>query len=200
MLAENKLFATLDSTTRAFEIEKEKKILISDTVGFIRKLPHNLVASFKSTLNVVKDADIILHVIDISHPFYEDHIKVVEETIEELGCKDSLQIKLFNKIDLLEDKDRISYVRNKYDNSILISAERAINISEVKKELLYIYENNYKEKVVVLKSTQSKLVAQIHSLADVISIDYVDDEVKIIYKADTLNLSKIEKMIELDSI
>ena len=199
VLAENKLFATLDSTTRAFEIEKDKKVLISDTVGFIRKLPHNLVASFKSTLNVVKDADIILHVIDISHPFYEDHIKVVEETIEELGCKDSLQIKLFNKIDLLEDKDRISYVRNKYDNSILISAERAINISEVKKELLDIYENNYKEKVVVLKSTQSKLVAQIHSLADVISIDYVDDEVKIIYKADTSNLSKIEKMIEHDS-
>jgi len=65
VLAENKLFATLDSTTRAFEMEKDKKILLSDTVGFIRKLPHNLIASFKSTLNVVKDADLILHVIDI---------------------------------------------------------------------------------------------------------------------------------------
>ena len=196
VLAENKLFATLDSTTRSFEIEKDKKVLISDTVGFIRKLPHNLVASFKSTLNVVKDADIILHVIDISHPFYEDHIRVVEETLEELGCKDSLQIKLFNKIDILEDKDRISYVRNKYDNSILISAERAINITEVKKELLDIYENNYKEKVVILNSTQSKLIAQIYSSTDVLSIDYIDDEVKIIFKADSANLSKIEKLIE----
>jgi GTP-binding protein HflX len=151
--------------------------LISDTVGFIRKLPHNLVASFKSTLNVVKDADIILHVIDISHPFYEDHIKVVEETLEELGCKDSLKIKLFNKIDVLEDKDRISYVKNKYDNSILISAERAINISEVKQELLDIYENNYRAKEIILKSSQSKLVAQIHSMADVLTIEYIDDDV-----------------------
>ncbi|MDA3860203.1 MAG: GTPase HflX [Melioribacteraceae bacterium] len=187
VLAENKLFATLDSTTRSFELEKDKKVLISDTVGFIRKLPHNLVASFKSTLNVVKDADIILHVIDISHPFYEDHIKVVEETLEELGCKDSLKIKLFNKIDVLEDKDRISYVKNKYDNSILISAERAINISEVKQELLDIYENNYRAKEIILKSSQSKLVAQIHSMADVLTIENIDEDVKINYKANKAN-------------
>jgi GTP-binding protein HflX len=196
VLAENKLFATLDSTTRSFELEKDKKVLISDTVGFIRKLPHNLVASFKSTLNVVKDADIILHVIDISHPFYEDHIKVVEETLEELGCKDSLKIKLFNKIDVLEDKDRISYVKNKYDNSILISAERAINISEVKQELLDIYENNYRAKEIILKSSQSKLVAQIHSMADVLTIEYIDDDVKITYKANKANLNKLERLIE----
>ena len=195
VLAENKLFATLDSTTRSFDIEKDKKVLISDTVGFIRKLPHNLVASFKSTLNVVKDADIILHVIDISHPFYEDHIKVVDETLEELGCKDSLQIKLFNKIDALEDKDRISYVRNKYDNSILISAVRGINISEVKNKLIEIYENNYKEKKIILSSTQSKLIAQIHTIADVISIDYVDDKVEIVFKADKSNHNRIEKLM-----
>jgi GTP-binding protein HflX len=195
VLAENKLFATLDSTTRSFDIEKDKKVLISDTVGFIRKLPHNLVASFKSTLNVVKDADIILHVIDISHPFYEDHIKVVDETLDELGCKDNLQIKLFNKIDALEDKDRISYVRNKYDNSILISAVRGINISEVKNKLIEIYENNYKEKKIILSSTQSKLIAQIHAITDVISINYVDDKVEIVFKADKSNHSRIEKLM-----
>lgn len=198
VLAENKLFATLDSTTRSFELEKDKKVLISDTVGFIRKLPHNLVASFKSTLNVVKDADIVLHVIDISHPFYEDHIKIVDETLEELGCSNSIQIKLFNKIDALEDKDRISYVRKKYDNAILISAERGINISEVTNKLLEIYENNYKEKSVVLSSTQGKLISQIHAMADVISINYVDEEVQIIYKADKASHNKIEKLIEDD--
>lgn len=200
VLAENKLFATLDSTTRSFEIEKDKTVLLSDTVGFIRKLPHNLVASFKSTLNVVKDADIILHVIDISHPFYEDHIRVVEETLEELGCKDKLQIKLFNKIDVLEDKDKISYVKNKYDNAILISASRGINITEVKSDLIEIYENNFKEKKIILKPTQSKLIAQIHSIADVISIDYSDDTVEIVYKADKADRSKIEKLIEMDSV
>ena len=197
VLAEDKLFATLDSTTRSFELEKDKKILISDTVGFIRKLPHNLVASFRSTLNVVKDADVILHVIDISHPFYEDHIKVVEETLDELGCKETPQLKVFNKLDLLEDKDKISYVKNNYENAILISAKRGINISEVKESLLKIYENNYKEREVILNATQSKLIAQIHSTADILNIEYVDDKVKIIFKADKVNFNKIEKLIKM---
>ncbi len=196
VLAENKLFATLDSTTRSFELEKNKKVLISDTVGFIRKLPHNLVASFKTTLNVVKDADIIIHMVDISHPFYEDHIKVVNETLEGLGCEEKTEIKLFNKIDVLEDKDRISYVKNKYDNSILISAQRGINITEVKEKLTELYENNYKEKRIVLSMIQSKLIAQIHEIADVLSTEYVDDKVEIIFKTDSTNHSKIEKLIE----
>jgi len=196
LLAENKLFATLDSTTRSFELEKNKKVLISDTVGFIRKLPHNLVASFKTTLNVVKDADIIIHVVDISHPFFEDHIKVVDETLEELGAKEKTQIIIFNKIDVLEDKDRISYVKNKYTNSILISAERGINITEVKEELLQLYENSYKEKKIVLDMTQSKLVAQIHQIADVLSTEYIEDKVEMTYKTNSANHSKIDKLIE----
>ncbi|MBU0475293.1 MAG: GTPase HflX [Bacteroidetes bacterium] len=198
VLAENKLFATLDSTTRAFELEKDKKILISDTVGFIRKLPHNLVASFKSTLNVVKDADIILHVIDISHPFYEDHIKVVDETLAELGCSETPQIKLFNKIDVLEEKNKIKYVRDKYDNAILISAERGINISEVNKKLIEFYENNHKQKKITLNATQSKIISQIHAMADVLSIEYIDDKVEITFRADKANYSKLEKIIGND--
>jgi len=196
VLAENKLFATLDSTTRSFEIEKNKTVLISDTVGFIRKLPHNLVASFKTTLNVVKDADIIIHVIDISHPFYEDHIRVVDETLEGLECMEKTQIKLFNKIDVLDEKDRISYVKNKYDNSILISAQRGINITEFKEKLIEFYENNYKEKRIVLHITQSKLIAQIHEIADVLSAEYVEDKVEITFKTDAANHSKIEKLVK----
>jgi GTP-binding protein HflX len=199
VLAENKLFATLDSTTRSFELEKNKKVLISDTVGFIRKLPHNLVASFKTTLNVVKDADLIMHVVDISHPFYEDHIKVVDETLEELGATEKTQIIIFNKIDVLDDKDRISYVKNKYNNSILISAERGINITEVKEKLLELYENSYKEKKIVLNVTQSKLIAQVHQIADVISVEYIDDKVEMTFKTDSANHSKIEKLIENSS-
>ncbi len=199
LLAENKLFATLDSTTRSFELEKNKKVLISDTVGFIRKLPHNLVASFKTTLNVVKDADIIIHVVDISHSFYEDHIKVVNETLEELGATEKKQIIIFNKIDVLDDKDRISYVKNKYINSILISAQRGINITEVKAKLLEIYENSYKEKRIVLNVIQSKLIAQVHQIADVLSTEYIDDKVEMTYKTNSVNHSKIEKLIENSS-
>jgi len=99
VFAENKLFATLDSTTRTLEINSREQILISDTVGFIRKLPPHLVASFKSTLNEVRDADIILHIIDISHPYFEDHMQVVDNTLKEFGSEHKKVVKVFNKID-----------------------------------------------------------------------------------------------------
>ena len=95
VFAEDKLFATLDSTTRNLDVHDTEKILISDTVGFIRKLPPQLVASFKSTLSEVREADIIFHVIDASHPFYEDHLNVVEETLKEFGSKDKKIVKSF---------------------------------------------------------------------------------------------------------
>ena len=195
VLAENKLFATLDSTTRSLEIDKSKQIMISDTVGFIRKLPHNLIESFKSTLNVVRDSDVILHVIDISNPFFEDHIQVVNQTLKELGCEDKTLLHLFNKVDNLSDKSRLEYINNKYENSIVISAVRGINISTVKEKLIEIYESNYKEKSITLNSVQSKLVSQIHSLAEVIKTEYIDDKVTVVYKTDKANHSKIERLL-----
>ncbi len=99
VLAEDKLFATLDSTTRIFYPDKNRKVLLSDTVGFIRKLPAHLIASFKSTLNEVRDSDILLHVIDLAHPYYEDQIKIIDETLKELDIKDKPVLRVFNKID-----------------------------------------------------------------------------------------------------
>jgi GTP-binding protein HflX len=103
VLAENKLFATLDTTTRKIVFENTP-FLLSDTVGFIRKLPHHLIESFKSTLDEVKECDILMHVIDISHPQYEDQMKVVQTTLAELGCADKPIINLFNKMDLYEER------------------------------------------------------------------------------------------------
>ena len=143
--AKDELFATLDSTVRKVVIN-QIPFLLSDTVGFIRKLPHNLIESFKSTLNVVRDSDIILHVIDFSHPFFEDHIEVVNETLKELKCDNKPIIHLFNKIDHVEDKSKIEFVKDKFDDAIIISAARAINISAVKDKLVEIYESNYNEK------------------------------------------------------
>jgi GTP-binding protein HflX len=103
VLAENKLFATLDTTTRKIVFENTP-FLLSDTVGFIRKLPHHLIESFKSTLDEVKESDILLHVVDISHPQYEDQMKVVNTTLNELGCSDKPMITVFNKMDLYEER------------------------------------------------------------------------------------------------
>ncbi|MDZ7764567.1 MAG: GTPase HflX [Melioribacteraceae bacterium] len=195
VLAENKLFATLDSTTRAFEIEQDKKILVSDTVGFIRKLPPHLVASFKTTLNVVRDADVILHVIDISHPSYEDHIAVVDETLKDLGAEKKTQIRIFNKVDAIEDKSKIEYVLNKYENSILISATKGMNIAKLNKMLLDIYEKNFIERTIELDVSKSKLISQIHNLADVLSIKYEDSSAIISYKTDKVSESKLQSLI-----
>jgi GTP-binding protein HflX len=195
VFAEDKLFATLDSTTRIFEIDNGEKLLLSDTVGFIRKLPHHLVASFKSTLNEVRDADIILHVIDFSHPYYEDHITVVEQTLKELGCQDKTIIKVFNKIDLVADKTRIQYIRNKYDKNVIISAQRGINISELREKIIEEVEESFVEEKVTLSLNESKKAASIHSLAQVLSVKYDNKSMFITYRARKENSDKIKKII-----
>jgi GTP-binding protein HflX len=98
VLAENKLFATLDTTVRKVVV-KNLPLLLSDTVGFIRKLPHQLIESFKSTLDEVRESDLLVHIVDISHPQFEDHYKVVMETLQEIGAGDKPMILVFNKVD-----------------------------------------------------------------------------------------------------
>jgi GTP-binding protein HflX len=193
--AEDKLFATLDSTTRIYELNTSQKILLSDTVGFIRKLPSHLIASFKSTLNEVRDADIILHVIDFSHPYFEDHIQVVEKTLKDINAGNKTELKVFNKVDLVEDKSKLDYVRNKYKNSVIISAERGINISSLEKKIIDLIEGSFEEVRVTLNIRQSKLMAKIHSIAQVLSAEYDEDKILIKYKTNRENSDKIKKMI-----
>ncbi len=180
--AENKLFATLDSTTRGYELSPKKKILITDTVGFIRKLPHHLVASFKSTLNVVRDADLIIHVIDITNPYYEDHIRIVDETLESLDCKNKPHIKIFNKIDMLNDKNKIDFIKHTYPKSIIISAERGINISKLKNIFLDFYEQNFITNKIRTDHSKGYLVAKVHALVDDLKTTYDDFGITIEYK------------------
>ncbi len=104
VFAENKLFATLDTTVRKIVLDR-MPFLLSDTVGFIRKLPHHLIESFKSTLDEVKESDILLHVVDISHPQYEDHIKTVNLTLQELGSYEKPTLMIYNKIDRYRDRN-----------------------------------------------------------------------------------------------
>jgi len=195
VLAEDKLFATLDSTTRACILDRNKKILLSDTVGFIRKLPHHLIASFKSTLNVVKDADIILHVIDITNQYYEEHIKVVEDTLEQLNCRKKPQIKIFNKIDILGKRELLDSVNYRYPNSLFISAERGIGINNLKEILLNYYEKNFEEYQLKLKHHQSKKISLIYELAEVLDTIYKDDYVLLKYRASKPIQSRILKLV-----
>lgn len=159
VFAENKLFATLDTTVRKVVLDN-KPFLLSDTVGFIRKLPTQLVESFKSTLDEVREADLLLHVADISHPEVEDQIDVVNKTLEEIGVKNKKMVIIFNKIDSYQyeeydefsiDEKKISnytldefknYCRERYKNPcVFISAKEKNNIDELKRLLTqYINE------------------------------------------------------------
>ncbi|MBR2261754.1 MAG: GTPase HflX [Paludibacteraceae bacterium] len=134
IFAENKLFATLDTTVRKVTIEN-LPFLLSDTVGFIRKLPHDLVESFKSTLDEVREADLLLHVVDISHPTFEDQIAVVEKTLQELHAEDKPTILVFNKI------DAFSYVPKEEDDLTPISREN-ISLDELKKTWMSKLQEN----------------------------------------------------------
>ncbi|HSP86986.1 MAG TPA: GTPase HflX, partial [Ignavibacteriaceae bacterium] len=195
VLAEDKLFATLDSTTRTINLDKNRNILLSDTVGFIRKLPANLIASFKSTLDEVRDADVILHVIDISDPYFEEHINVVEETLKEIGSDKKTMLKVFNKIDILNDKDKIGYIKNNHKDSIIISAEKGINITVLVNKLIEMSENTFVEEKVDLNLDDSKTAAKIHSLAEVLYTKYDDSKMHITYKTNRNNSDKIKKLV-----
>jgi GTP-binding protein HflX len=195
VLAEDKLFATLDSTTRILDVNKSSKILLSDTVGFIRKLPANLVASFKSTLNEVRDADVILHIIDISHPYFEDHIKVVEDTLKDIGSDNKTILRIFNKVDLLHDKQKISYVSNTFEDSLIISAEKGINISALIKTLTNLSKDTFVEENVDLNLEDSETAAKIHTLAEVLDTKYDNSKIHIKYKTNRHNSNKIKKMV-----
>ena len=153
VFAENKLFATLDTTVRKIAI-KNVPLLLADTVGFIRKLPTDLVDSFKSTLDEVREADLLLHVVDIAHPDFEDQIQVVEKTLGDLGCSDKPCMIVFNKIDAYDwvekeeddltpvTKENVSlddlmktWMARRNDNCIFISAREKTNLEELKKVL-----------------------------------------------------------------
>lgn len=194
VFAEDKLFATLDSTTRTLDISKNHKMLISDTVGFIRKLPTHLVASFKTTLNEARDADIILHVVDFSHAYFQEHMQVVEDTLKDLDIQNKIVINVFNKVDLIIDKNKLDYVRNKYNNSVIISAERGINITGLKDKIIKEVEESFVEEKIDLNLSDSKIAARIHALAEVISTKY-DDKIHITYRTNKQNSDKIKKMI-----
>lgn len=162
VFAENKLFATLDTTTRKVVYE-QTPFLLSDTVGFIRKLPHHLVESFKSTLDEVREADCLLHVVDISHPAYEDQMGVVNKTLQEIGAFDKPVLTIFNKMDLYEQQvfdewldpevkqdmllqlnERWQHLTN--NSAIFISATERLNLDTLRNTILARVKQLYEER------------------------------------------------------
>ncbi|MEM6723911.1 MAG: GTPase HflX [Bacteroidota bacterium] len=152
VFAENKLFATLDTTVRKVVFGR-MPFLLSDTVGFIRKLPTHLVESFKSTLDESRESDLLVHVVDLAHPNYEDHVEVVTKTLNELGVQDKPQIVVFNKMDLY---------RERYFDELLDSDTQ----KEIEKELIENLKNAYGEKTMIISVKEKENMEELRNLLE----------------------------------
>lgn len=164
---ENKLFATLDTTVRQFLLPAGMVALISDTVGFIRKLPTHLVASFRSTLAEAAEADVIVHVVDVSHPFFRDHIKVVEATLESLKITDKATILVLNKVDLIEDLIGYNTIRQEYDKSIFVSAKKGMNIAALLEKFQEVYSEQSRAFKFLLPYHKMDMIATLYKCAEI---------------------------------
>lgn len=177
VLVEDKLFATLDTTTRKFTLSNNQEILLIDTVGFIRKLPHLLVAAFKSTLEEATQADILLHLIDVSHPMAEEQAKTTFEVLQELGSKDKVIITVLNKVDKCNDLIKLARMRLLYPHTIAISALHGTGLHEL--EELMIQELSKQRKQILLRIPQSEyaVVSEVLRKANVLDQEYVENDV-----------------------
>lgn len=177
VFVEDRLFATLDPTTRVVPLSSSIQMLMTDTVGFIRKLPPHLVASFKSTLEEITEADFLLHVVDVSSKTFDDQIKVVNDTLMELGAEEKPTLMVFNKIDVLTDRTILQTLANGYQHRVFISATRGINILGLKGEVLRLLETEFVEETFRIRQDRQKLISQLHTAGEVLERIYEDTEV-----------------------
>lgn len=196
-LVEDKLFATLDTTTRRFELQQGMDVLVSDTVGFIRKLPHDLIASFKSTLAQTVEADVLIHVVDLSHPAFEEHIEIVDGILKELGIKDTPILIVFNKVDKIKENDFFPNIQKKYDKAIFISAKKNMRIGRLNKKILNLLQTGYIEKDLDLSYDKSHLVSKIRSLGEILTQDYLEEKIILKVRFKKANEYKLENILKV---
>lgn len=177
VFVEDKLFATLDTTTRKFMLPNNQEILLIDTVGFIRKLPHLLVAAFKSTLEEALQADILLHLIDASHPMAEEQAATTYEVLQELNAENKPIITVLNKIDLCENKQMITRLRILYPKSVPISALYKTGFDELQEQM--VQELSRRRAIVNLRIPQSEYqkVSEVMRLGHILTQDYEENDV-----------------------
>jgi GTP-binding protein HflX len=172
VFAEDKLFATLDPTTRELTLPNHQKILITDTVGFIRKLPHTLIESFKATLEEVVSADLLIHIVDLSHPQYLEQIEAVEKILAELGAAQKEILLVFNKIDQVKNPALIETQLTRFPGSVAISALHGLRLNEFIDALETHLSKSHVQGCYALPPDQSALLAEIHRTGHVISLHY----------------------------
>jgi GTP-binding protein HflX len=189
--AENMLFATLETSTRNIQLENNKSFVITDTVGFVSNLPHNLVDSFKSTLEEITEADYLIHVVDASNPYHQNQIDVTDKTLEEIGVKDIPTLYLYNKYDLVEDD--ISPTKFPFILSSLIQKEGIRSIIRfIDKELF----SDYEEVTLLIPFTEGDLVSFFNDNSSILNQDYTNEGTLITLQLSQEQLGRYTKYIQ----
>jgi GTPase len=196
-LVEDKLFATLDSTVRKIKKNFPYPVLLSDTVGLINKLPHDLVASFKSTLDEVRSADLLIHVVDISHPEYAEQMNTADDLLREMGVDDLDILTVFNKIDALSDIEILDRALNSFPSSIGISCHSGQGMESLRQKIIYHYEKKLAPYRLELNHSQAMLVQKIRKFALVLKEDYNPDGIVLSLRLSLKAKAKLEAILKL---
>jgi GTP-binding protein HflX len=177
--ADDKLFATLDTKTRAWKLERGTEVLLSDTVGFVRDLPHNLVASFKATLEEASHADLLLHVLDIGHPHAQQQFDSVHEVLNEIGAKNKPELLLLNKIDTDEGEENLPFWRALHSDAIPISAKTGVGAAELQEAVYQFIRGQQVNVLMEADVTNGRLLSFIESNTRVDDRRFIDGRVEI---------------------
>lgn len=195
VFVEDRLFATLDTLTREVDLGEGSRVRVTDTVGFIRKLPHHLVASFRATLEEVREADVLLHVVDASHPQWEEQMDVVTEVLAELGVGERETIPIFNKMDAVADSSAVEgRVRELYPKAIMASALKPGGLDEFKRRLRNLARKERPTVEVRVAIGDGARLAEIYRLGEVIVREQVDGVFKLRVRMDPAEAERLRNL------
>ena len=194
VFVEDKLFATLDTKTSLCELGNGKKVILSDTVGFIKKLPHHLITSFEATLEEVRWADFLLHVVDASSPDVIEQVTAVNNVLKELDCEKKPIIMVLNKADVLKDSSIITFFKSKYDNIVTISALTGQDMEKLKQEMVNFADMGSTEIKLECGVSNGKLLAYIYENSRVLKRTFINTSVHFHIVIEEKNLSKLYQL------
>ena len=190
---QDQLFATLDTTIRQLDLGNSHQVLLSDTVGFIRKLPHNLVASFRSTLKEVLEANLVLMVLDASSSIMVEQLETIRDVLSELGAGHMPEISVLNKIDLITDKNMVKKLHRQFPDAVAVSALQHLRLNELRSKILRIMEDDYETVDLQIPYEYGKIIAQVQDGVEVLERVYDDQGIRLKIRG---NKNRIEKILK----
>jgi GTP-binding protein HflX len=199
LLVADQLFATLDTTVRALQPEVQPRILVTDTVGFIRDLPHELVASFRSTLDAALDAALLLHAVDASDPAFRSQLAVTVEVLSELGVPEGARLLVLNKVDRLDEQARVG-LSAEFPEAVLTSVFEPARIAELHRRIVEHFARDAEERTLVLPWSFAGLVGRLRQEIEVLSESYADDGITYRLRGPRSSFGRLRHLLENEGL